>query len=68
MIHNCTVCSEWLQVEARVRRSYEPGSDFHEKIPYVQYEADFECDSNLLEDIVFFFLPTIVVCYICAEF
>jgi len=40
MILNCTVCSETLQVEARVR-SYELGSEFHQKIPYVHYEADF---------------------------
>jgi len=55
MIHNCTLCSECLQVEARVPRRYELGSEFHEKIPYVHYEADFvsECDSDLLEDIFF---------------
>jgi hypothetical protein len=54
-IYNCAVCSEWSQVEARVRRRHELGPEFHEKIPYVQYEADFvsECDSDLLEDIFF---------------
>jgi len=40
IVHNCTVCSEWLQLEARVR-SYELGSKFHQKIPCVHYEADF---------------------------
>jgi hypothetical protein len=31
MNHNCTVCSEWLQVEARARRSYELAQTFTKK-------------------------------------
>jgi hypothetical protein len=68
MIHNCTVCSELLRVEDRVRRRYEVGSEFHEKIPYVHYEADFvsECNSNLLEDIVFFYLQLWFVIFVLS--
>ena len=55
MIYNCTLCSEWLKYEVHVRRNYELCSEFHDKLFYVRYEADFvsECDSNLMVDIVF---------------